>query len=112
MAQELSLILLVGALFSESGRFYRMDGLGTILAHPMLFTASAVLGVIASMLTFLVIKLTNSVTLKVINTARNAAFVLFTVLVLGEQASAIQVAGYGLSVAAFSCYVYIKTHHL
>ena len=104
--------LLLGAVFTELRRFRRSDALQTIASHPLLFSASSVLGVAASMLTFIVIKLTNSVTLKVINTARNAAFVLFTVLVLGEQASAIQVAGYGLSVAAFSCYVYIKTHHL
>ena len=104
--------LLVGALFSESGRFYRMDGLGTILAHPMLFTASAVLGVIASMLTFLVIKLTNSVTLKVINTARNAAFVLFTVTLLGEEATGIQLCGYTVSLCAFSAYTYTKIYKL
>ena len=76
--------------------------------NPRLFFASAVLGVGASMLTFVVIKLTNSVTLKVINTARNAGFILFTVFFLGEQASAIQLAGYSVSVCAFSLYLYFK----
>ena len=57
--------LLVGAAFSETSKAIQMDALGTIASHPSLFAASAVLGVIASMLTFLVIKLTNSVTLKV-----------------------------------------------
>ena len=104
--------LLLGATFSEFGRARKLDAVGTMLAHPALFTASALLGVAASFLTFLVIKLTNSVTLKVINTARNAAFVLFTVAVLGEQASGIQIFGYTISLAAFSCYLYFKVHNL
>jgi drug/metabolite transporter (DMT)-like permease len=104
--------LLVGALFNETGRAMKLDALATMAAHPMLFTASALLGVVASMLTFLVIKLTNSVTLKVINTARNAAFVLFTVMVLGEQASRLQVMGYLVSLAAFCMYMYVKVNGL
>ena len=64
------------------------------------------------MLTFLVIKLTNSVTLKVINTARNAAFVLVTVTLLGEEASTMQVLGYLVSLGAFSAYLYFKIYKL
>jgi hypothetical protein len=135
-------------------RSRELDALGTIAAHPWLFGASALLGVAASTLTFLVIQLTNSVTLKaralraarapspdrqppravirppaaararasppaphrrprrgqVINTARNAAFVLFTIVVLGEPASRLQIFGYSISVAAFSSYTYFKVH--
>lgn len=104
--------LLVGALFSEAGKAQKMDALGTIAAHPVLFAASAGLGVVASMLTFLVIKLTNAVTLKVINTARNAAFVLVTVTLLGEEASLLQMCGYCVSLAAFSAYTYYKVHKM
>ena len=86
----------------------RLDALDTMASHPWLFTGSALLGVVASMLTFLVIKLTNSVTLKVINTARNAAFVLCTVTLMGEEASALQVCGYVVSLCAFSVYTYFK----
>ena len=49
------------------------------------------------------------VTPQVINTARNAAFVLFTVLVLHEPASSTQLVGYLLSLSAFSVYLYFKT---
>ena len=104
--------LLCGAFFTELHSFESQEAWSVIMAHPGLFAASALLGVAASMLTFLVIKLTNSVTLKVINTARNAGFVLFTVVVLGEHASTIQVFGYGISVAAFSCYTYFKIHKM
>ena len=102
--------LLVGALFNETGKAVKLNALATMAEHPLLFTASALLGVVASMLTFLVIKLTNSVTLKVINTARNAAFVLFTVMVLGEKASALQVLGYMVSLGAFCVYTYVKVN--
>jgi len=104
--------LLVGAALSETARARRLDALGTMAAHPIFFTASALLGVVASMLTFLVIKLTNAVTLKVINTARNAAFVLVTVTLLGEEASTTQVFGYIVSLAAFSAYLYFKIKKL
>jgi drug/metabolite transporter (DMT)-like permease len=100
--------LLLGAALSEARKARRLDAIGTIAAHPWLFAGSSLLGVVASMLTFLVIKLTNSVTLKVINTARNAAFVLVTVTLLGEEASPIQTVGYSVSLAAFSMYTYFK----
>ena len=57
-------------------------------------------------------QLTNSVTLKVINTARNAAFVLVTVTLLGEEASGLQVFGYSMSLAAFSAYTYFKLNQM
>jgi len=101
--------LLVGALFNETSKAIRLDALGTIGTHPWYFVASAMLGVVASMLTLLVIKLTNSVTLKVINTARNAAFVLFTVTMLGERASTLQICGYLVSLTAFCVYLHFKT---
>ena len=104
--------LLIGALINETGKAIKLDAIGTVFAHPGLFSASAGLGVVASMLTFLVIKLTNSVTLKVVNTARNAAFVLFTVTMLGEPATPVQVAGYCVSLAAFCAYTYFKINHM
>jgi len=101
--------LLVGACFSELPQFLREGAADIIRQHATIFGLSAVLGVFASMLTFVVIKLTNSVTLKVINTARNAAFVLFTVSFLQERVSATQLVGYCLSLSAFSVYLFFKT---
>ena len=83
----------------------------TLQANPRAFSASAILGVVASFMTFLVIKKTNAVTLKVLNTARNAAFVLFTVTFMQEAASALQLCGYTLSLAAFSVYSWLKTRN-
>ena len=61
------------------------------------------------MMTFVVIKLTNSVTLKVLNTARNAAFVLFSVTFLQEPTTALQLSGYVVSLASFGAYTFYKS---
>ena len=58
------------------------------------------------------VQVTNAVTLKVLNTARNAAFVLFTVTFVGEEASWLQLMGYTISLLAFSVYSYVKFHNL
>ena len=100
--------LLLAACAAELPRALRTGALSVVADHPLEFLASSVLGVVASMMTFVVIKLTNSVTLKVLNTARNAAFVVFTVTLLGEEATPLQFCGYLLSLAAFSAYTYLK----
>ena len=100
--------LLFAAAFTELPLAYQRGAWGIVTAHPLTFLASALLGLAASFMTFLVIKVTNSVTLKVLNTARNAGFVLFTVTFLGEPATALQLAGYAISLTAFSVYTYYK----
>ena len=57
-------------------------------------------------LTFLVIQLTSSVTLKVLGTARNAGLVVFSFLFLGEIVSWLQGIGYSISLLAFGAYNY------
>ena len=47
-----------------------------------------------------------------INTARNAAFVLVTVTLIGEEASVLQMCGYSVSLAAFSMYTYYKVNQM
>jgi hypothetical protein len=58
--------------------------------------------------TFLVIQLTSSVTLKVLGTARNAGLVVFSFLFLGEVVTWLQGVGYMLSLVAFGFYNYFK----
>ena len=102
--------LLAGAAVHELPHALEVGAWATVQENAWTFFASASLGVAASFMTFLVIKKTNSVTLKVLNTARNAAFVLFTVTFMQEAASALQLCGYTLSLAAFSVYSWLKTH--
>ena len=78
------------------------------LEYPLPFFASAVLGFAVSVCTFLVIKATNSVTLKVLGTARSAGLVVWSAMVLGERITPIELGGYTLSLCAFGAYNYFK----
>uniref|UniRef100_A0A7S4F811 Sugar phosphate transporter domain-containing protein n=2 Tax=Chrysotila carterae TaxID=13221 RepID=A0A7S4F811_CHRCT len=104
--------LLLGASVAELPRAVSEGALDLVVSNPLPFAASALLGVAASFMTFLVIKVTNSVTLKVLNTARNAAFVLFTVTFLHEEASTLQLVGYSMSLLSFAVYTYVKVNGL
>ena len=55
---------------------------------------------------------TNSVTLKVLGTARNALLVLASVYFFGELVSGTQFMGYSLSLAFFTYYSYLKTRKI
>ena len=79
-----------------------------VTAEPMLFLASAALGFGVNICTFLVIKTTNSVTLKVLGTARNAGLVLASAWLYDENISAMEASGYALSLVAFAAYNYFK----
>ena len=103
--------LIAGASVHEIPRALEAGAWTTVQDNPRTFFASAILGVVASFMTMIVIKKTNSVTLKVLNTARNAAFVLFTVFFMQEAASPLQLLGYSLSLAAFSVYSWLKTQN-
>jgi len=79
-----------------------------ITGEPLLFVSSAVLGLGVNLCTFLVIKSTNSVTLKVLGTARNAGLVLFSALFYDERITLLEGVGYGISLLAFFGYNYFK----
>ena len=78
------------------------------LSQPWLFVGSAGLGIFVSFSSFLVIKSTNSVTLKVLGTARSAGLVVWSALVLGENVTTLEGSGYTLSLLAFAAYNYLK----
>ena len=82
------------------------------LSHPLLFVASATLGLAVNLCTFLVIKATGSVTLKVLGVARNAGLVLWSAYVLGEAVSPLEAVGYSISLAAFAAFNYFKVYRL
>ena len=70
--------------------------------------ASAFLGFAVNIATFLVIKTTNSVTLKVLGTARNAGLVLVSSWLYHEAITPLEAAGYGVSLLCFFWYNYAK----
>lgn len=78
-------------------------------SHPGLFVVAGTLGLGVQFMTFLVVQATNSVTLKVIGTARNAFLVVASVYLFGEVVTPLQLFGYLVALGFFSLYTYIKT---
>lgn len=68
-----------------------------------------ILGFGVNIITFLVIKYTNAVTLKVIGVARSVGLVWFGIMTQGDVVNSRQLVGYGLSIVFFFVYSYLKT---
>lgn len=105
----LSALWLFGAAsIHELPRALRTEAWSVPQQQPLLFCASACLGLAVSVSSFLVIKATGSVTLKVLGTARAAGLVVWSAVMLGEQIAPLEAAGYSVSLAAFGAYNYFK----
>mmetsp|Transcript_18047 Transcript_18047/g.41486 ORF Transcript_18047/g.41486 Transcript_18047/m.41486 type:complete len:113 (+) Transcript_18047:169-507(+) len=112
MAPISALWLFGTAAFMELPRARRSHAWATVVDQAPLFALSASLGFFVNICTFLVIKATNSVTLKVLGTARNAGLVVFSTLFLGEQVGLLELVGYSLSLFFFALYNYYKYYNL
>lgn len=84
------------------------QAVSVVHAEPWLFLSSAALGFGVNLCTFLVIKSTNSVTLKVLGTARNAGLVLLSAWLYNERITSLESFGYAISLAAFAAYNVFK----
>lgn len=112
MAPVSALWLFTASAFLELPRAFRSNAWTVVQDQYQLFILSALLGFFVNICTFLVIKATNSVTLKVLGTARNAGLVVFSTLLLGESVTRMELAGYSVSLAAFAFYNYFKIYRL
>ena len=80
--------------------------------HPGVYLLAMALGFAVNIASFLVIKRTSSVMLKLMGTARNAGLVLFSAVFLGDTITPMQTAGYGLCLAFFGLYNYFKMNKM
>ena len=80
----------------------------TVVASDIVLLNAACLGFMLNLLAFAVIKLTGSLTQKVLGTAKNVMLVVFSVFVMGEQISWKQAVGYQVSLLGFCWYQYQK----
>ena len=76
--------------------------------NPVTFLLAAFAGFGVNALAILVIKLTSSLTLKVLGTVKDACLITASVVFLGEAVSSLQLVGYSISLAGFLAYNYIK----
>ena len=89
------------------------DGKFSLVAEqPQLFALSFILGFLVNVASFLVIKRTSSVMLKLMGTARNAGLVLFSAVFLGDEITATQAVGYAICLFFFGLYNYYKMHKM
>lgn len=101
--------LLCASIVSEFPSMHRNGAFAQVASNPILFATAGMLGVGVHFLSFMVVQRTNSVTLKVLGTARNAMLVLLSVFWYGELVSLTQFLGYATSIAFFGFYTYCRT---
>lgn len=100
--------LLVGTFFLEYPQMVASDAFGKVQARPWLYLSAAVMGFAVNSLCYAAIKLTSSLTIKVVSAGKDAFVVLFSVLVLQESVTQLQCIGYSCSMTGFALYNYIK----
>mmetsp|Transcript_15323 Transcript_15323/g.47460 ORF Transcript_15323/g.47460 Transcript_15323/m.47460 type:complete len:333 (+) Transcript_15323:304-1302(+) len=96
------------AMFIEVPRLLERGDQRVLAERWYVFLGAAVLGFAVNVASFLVIKRTSSVMVKILGTARNAGLVLLSALVMGEEVTAQQAAGYALCLGFFGAYNYYK----
>lgn len=77
--------------------------------HLAWFLASGLLGIVANYLSFVVVQVTSSVTLKILNCARSTGLVVVSVLALGEVVSHMELVGYSIALVGFVGYNVVQT---
>ena len=107
MALPSAALMVLGALVWERDGL-RSHGLAVAAREAPLFALASVLGFTVNLATFLGIKYASSLTVKCVGCVKNALIVYVGVL-QGERVSGLQLLGYGLSVAGFGGYSYLKT---
>lgn len=98
----------VGVALLEWPEFVAQRAWRRVLAHPHWYAAAATMGFALNVLAFAVIRLTSSLTQKVLGTAKNVGLVVFSVLFLAEQVTTRQWIGYQVSLLGFAWYQRIK----
>jgi hypothetical protein len=100
--------MIIAIIFFELDDLIKDDAWSIIVNNAGMFVLAGVLGFLVNILSFFVIQVTSSVTLKVLATARNAGLVLFCALFLSEAVTGMQFFGYSLSLGCFVWYNAIK----
>ena len=89
---------------AETGRY------AAVAEHPFKFLAAATLGLVINFLTFLVIQVTSSLTLKILGMVRNVALVGVGVLAYQEVVPFKEAVGFSVSLVGLCGYYYFKAN--
>lgn len=100
--------MLLGTYLFEYSAMLEANAFGKMVAKPWLYLVAASMGFAVNSLCYIAIKLTSSLTIKVVGVAKDAGVVLCSVLMLGERVTKLQVAGYMCALGGFGLYNYVK----
>jgi hypothetical protein len=112
LAPACTLWLFVGSLLTEAKGMMDAQIWQMVAKHPIMFLAAAIMGFAVNYLSYIVIYVASSLTLKVLGTVKNIVVVCLGVALLGEIVTPLQKLGYGVSLAAFTWYQHIKLLHI
>jgi multidrug transporter EmrE-like cation transporter len=110
LAGPSALILSIPAAMYEWPRMVDAGDHALFVDHPLEVLSSCTLGVGVNFLSFFVVQLTNSATLKILNTVRCIGMVVLGVVFFGETVSFGQVGGYAMSLVGFVGYNYFQLY--
>jgi len=103
-----TLFLWAGASVLELPAMRANGAWSLVTARPMLYGASAVMGFLVNVSSFMVIKYTSSLTLKILGAISNAVLVFGSSAYFGDQLSPLEVVGYSISLGGFVAYNALK----
>lgn len=98
--------LVTFSLLTEWGSSESRAKMSLVYENPGVFMASGLLGLMVNFSSFLVVKTTSSVTLKVLGTVRNAALIIFQVIFASEVITFFQFVAYAFTIVCFGFYSY------
>lgn len=93
--------LFAASLFCEVPTMYSNGGFLVLMNHPWSFLAASGMGLIVNFLSYFVIQVTSSLTLKVLGTFRNILVIFIGVGFYGEQVTVSEGLGYILALVGF-----------
>jgi len=99
-----AVVLFCAAASMEFEKIYETGAYMRVYENIHFFLLQAFLGFAVNIVNTLVIKITNSVTLKVLAVVRNACLVFINMAFFGEVVTGRQFVGYGLLLVAFTLY--------
>ena len=100
--------LLALALLTEARTIYQRGSIRLVWLHPAMFAGAALAGAAVNLTSFLLVKRTSSMTVKVLTMVRNAGLILFSALVLGEETTPLELVGYGGLLVCFVAFTVEK----
>jgi len=96
------------AALGELPTALRRNSFALVFHHPWLFVGAGFSGFFVNVTSFLLVKRTSSMTLKLLTMTRNGGLVLASALFFGETVTTLEAIGYSGLVACFGLYSMIK----